>query len=67
MNYSCQYMVWRLLYQDDYNKALAAGLVKPANDVNAQAAATTAAHTAQAEQPPAQLPNQTPASGASPK
>lgn len=32
MNYSCQYMVWRLIYQDEYNKAVAAGLVKPADD-----------------------------------
>lgn len=31
MNYSCQYMVWRLLYQEDYNKAVAQGLVKPAD------------------------------------
>jgi hypothetical protein len=67
MNYSCQYMVWRLLYQEDYNKAVAAGLVKPADDTNAQAAAATAARTAQAEQPPAQLPASTPASGATAK
>lgn len=66
MNYSCQYMVWRLLYQDDYNKAVAAGLVKPVDD-KAQAAAATAAATAQAEQPPAQLPAPTPASGATAK
>ena len=32
MSYSCQYMVWRLIYQDEYNKAVAAGLVKPADD-----------------------------------
>lgn len=30
MNYSCQYMVWRLFYQEEYNKAVEAGLVKPA-------------------------------------
>lgn len=30
LNYSCRYMVWRLVYQDDYTKAVAAGLVKPA-------------------------------------
>lgn len=29
LNYSCQYMVWRLFYQDEYNKALAAGLITP--------------------------------------
>lgn len=59
MNYSCQYMVWRLLYQEDYNKAVAAGLVKPAE----QAAATTAQtqlavdaqNTAEAEKPPTKL------------
>lgn len=27
LSYSCEYMIWRLLYQDDYNKAVAAGLV----------------------------------------
>lgn len=29
LNYSCQYMVWRLFYQDDYNKAVAQGLIQP--------------------------------------
>lgn len=38
LNYSCQYMVWRLFYQDEYNKALAAGLITPTG-----AAATPAA------------------------
>lgn len=52
MNYSCQYMVWRLLYQEDYNKAVAAGLVKPAEGTPAAAAATQAAKTAEAEKPP---------------
>lgn len=51
MNYSCQYMVWRLLYQEDYNKAIAAGLVKPA-DAAAAAATTQAANTAEAQKPP---------------
>lgn len=32
LNYSCQFMVWRLFYQEDYNKAVAAGLVKPARN-----------------------------------
>lgn len=26
--YSCKYAIWRLIYQDDYNKAVASGLVK---------------------------------------
>lgn len=30
MNYSCKYMVWRLFYQEAYNKAVNAGEVKPA-------------------------------------
>lgn len=32
LNYSCQYMVWRLFYQEDYNRAVAAGEVAPAAD-----------------------------------
>ena len=28
LNYSCQFLIWRLFYQDDYNKALAEGRVK---------------------------------------
>lgn len=28
LNYSCQYLVWRLLYQDEYSKAMEAGLVR---------------------------------------
>ena len=30
MDYSCKYMVWRLFYQEAYNKAVAAGQIKPA-------------------------------------
>lgn len=30
LNYSCKYMVWRLFYQEEYNKAVEAGLVQPA-------------------------------------
>lgn len=63
MNYSCQYMVWRLLYQEDYNKAVAAGLVSPAPGTpgtpatagTAQAAKpvdSEAAMTAEAQKPP---------------
>lgn len=48
MNYSCQYMVWRLIYQDEYNKAVAAGLVKPADD---KASAPQAAPAESAVQP----------------
>lgn len=69
MNYSCQYMVWRLLYQEDYNKAVAAGLVKPAEGTPAATAATQAAKTAEAEKPPASpqaapAPSPAPATGA---
>lgn len=28
LNYSCQFLIWRLFYQDDYNKALSEGRVK---------------------------------------
>jgi len=63
MNYSCQYMVWRLLYQEDYNKAVAAGLIK-AEGPKAPDAATDAAKTAQAEQPPVQPQPAAPAPGA---
>ena len=52
MNYSCQYMVWRLLYQEDWTKAVAAGQVKPAEGTPAGTAATQAAKTAEAEKPP---------------
>jgi hypothetical protein len=52
MNYSCQYMVWRLLYQEDYNKAVAAGQIKPADG---SAAPATAANVAEAEKPPTAL------------
>ncbi|GBG14399.1 TonB-dependent receptor [Novimethylophilus kurashikiensis] len=30
LDYSCQFLIWRLFYQADYNKAIAAGLIKPA-------------------------------------
>ncbi len=29
LNYSCQYMIWRLFYQEDYNAAIRAGRIKP--------------------------------------
>lgn len=38
MNYSCQYMVWRLFYQEDYNKAVADGLIQPAQQASEPAA-----------------------------
>lgn len=43
LNYSCKYMVWRLFYQDEYNKAVAAGLVKPAASVPAKTSGAPAA------------------------
>jgi hypothetical protein len=64
MNYSCQYMVWRLLYQEDYNKAVTAGLVKPADGASA-AASTQAVHTAEAEKPPV-APQAAPAAAPAP-
>ncbi|RQR65294.1 hypothetical protein DIE18_02080 [Burkholderia sp. Bp9125] len=51
LNYSCQYMVWRLLYQKDYNAAVAAGLIDaPASEAAAASApgAASAASTASA-------------------
>lgn len=32
LNYSCKYMVWRLFYQEAYNKAVDAGLVPAAKE-----------------------------------
>ena len=77
MNYSCQYMVWRLLYQEDYNKAVAAGLVKPAPGTPGTPAAATAAAagqatpadtqaamTAEAQKPPTPLKEAAPAAAA---
>lgn len=29
LNYSCQYMIWRLFYQEDYNQAIRDGSIKP--------------------------------------
>lgn len=40
LDYSCQYMIWRLFYQKDYNAAVAAGLIAaPASDADAASAA----------------------------
>lgn len=36
LDYSCQYLIWRLFYQDDYNKALAEGRVKVNKDREVQ-------------------------------
>ncbi len=47
MNYSCQYMVWRLFYQDEYNKAVAAGLIQPAQPASSPAAQPAASGVAQ--------------------
>jgi hypothetical protein len=33
LNYSCKYMVWRLFYQEAYNKAVESGLIKPVDGV----------------------------------
>lgn len=52
LNYSCQYLIWRLFYQDDYNKAIADGLVAaPAADATV-APATAAPDTEPVEQKP---------------
>lgn len=46
LNYSCKYMVWRLFYQEAYNKAVEAGDVKPAAGTEqAQDAATSSKTT----------------------
>ena len=38
LNYSCRYMVWRLIYQDAYNNAVKDGLIKPAAVVASEVA-----------------------------
>lgn len=45
LNYSCQYMVWRLFYQEEYNEAVKAGLVRPAADSEQAQDAPTAEKT----------------------
>lgn len=54
LNYSCQYTVWRLFYQEEYNKAVQEGLVVPADGVKQASDAADAEKTttlpAQAEQ-----------------
>lgn len=63
MNYSCQYMVWRLIYQDDYNRAVKEGLIAAPEGAQQQAPAqATPAQTAPAATP---APAQQPAQGAS--
>ncbi|MBK3779937.1 hypothetical protein G3A43_06690 [Paraburkholderia aspalathi] len=43
LDYSCQYMIWRLFYQKDYNAAVAAGLIAaPASEASAADAAAPA-------------------------
>lgn len=29
LDYSCQFLIWRLIYQDDYNQAIKDGLIQP--------------------------------------
>jgi len=56
LNYSCQYMVWRLIYQEDYNRAVAAGQItpqKPAVDGVISASAVAAAMPDSASAPAA--------------
>lgn len=43
LNYSCRYMVWRLIYQDAYNQAVKDGLITPAATIAAETAKTPAA------------------------
>lgn len=56
LNYSCQYMVWRLFYQDAYNKALDSGLVAPQgvleNPADEKGAAKDAPEPRAVTQPP---------------
>lgn len=43
LDYSCQYMIWRLFYQKDYNAAVAAGLIAaPASEASSADAAAPA-------------------------
>lgn len=51
MNYSCQYMVWRLFYQEEYNKALKAGLIQPTDGPTAVPAQSVSPTTATAVAP----------------
>lgn len=64
MNYSCQYMVWRLIYQDDYNRAVKDGLIPPPAGTQPQAAPAQDP-AASAAPAPAQAPAQQPAQGTS--
>jgi hypothetical protein len=62
LNYSCQYLIWRLFYQDDYNNAIKAGVIAapstdpvpatgeptPAEDAGAEKVEAPASQTAPA-------------------
>jgi hypothetical protein len=50
LDYSCQYMIWRLFYQKDYNAAVAAGLIAaPASEASAADAAAPASAASAAD------------------
>lgn len=67
LNYSCQYMVWRLFYQDEYNKAVAAGLITPVSTTPAPAPTPTPATQARPTQPAPAAKNPPPAADATPE
>ena len=62
LDYSCKYMAWRLIYEADYKKAVAAGQIKPQPQFSAQtgltspSAASAAPATAPSQPAPAQVP-----------
>jgi hypothetical protein len=52
LNYSCQYMIWRLFYQKDYNDAIRTGRIRPTGEVlPAQAPTQVAPVTAPPQDP----------------
>ena len=56
LNYSCRYMVWRLIYQDAYNQAVKDGLITPAATIAAETAKTPVNSPAAGNNAPATNP-----------
>ena len=56
LNYSCRYMVWRLIYQDAYNKAIKDGLITPAATIAEDVSKAPATSPAAATSAPATKP-----------
>ena len=51
LNYSCRYMVWRLIYQDAYNKAVQDKLIIPAKAIGEEVAAPQTGASAPKDSP----------------